>query len=77
MKDRNVFEQAEKGKKMLSPKRDLCVGEMSQLLNIYDNNRKFNSLWDIIGTAFYFGAVVGYRQAKTDEKKRVKKVHFE
>ncbi|MBQ6024726.1 MAG: hypothetical protein IJL20_03835 [Lachnospiraceae bacterium] len=60
---RNVFKQAEQGQKHLTPRRDLTIGEIKQIID--RSNTDNVDIFDLIATAFYFGVETGCRQATT------------
>ena len=70
---RNALEQADKGKAIISRPRELLLGEVQQMMNIFDKDRSYDGVYNAILTAFYFGFAVGYRQAQGDIKKRKNK----
>lgn len=62
---RNVFKQAEKGAKIISPQRDLSSSEIKVFLNSYSNStNKLEELINIISTAYYMGVYQGIEQTK-------------
>ncbi len=65
---RNVFKQAEQGKKRLSVYRDLSTGELNQIFNRYKGISPNNDTFDLIYEVFCFGLEQGYRQAKAEHK---------
>ncbi len=67
MKTRDVMKTAEQGKKLLGDSKYLMT--MPEFTQLYELSYK-EEIWDAIITAFYFGAEVGARKAKSDQKKK-------
>lgn len=71
MRNREVFKQAEQGmKRLLNQRRDLSVMEISQILDRYKNAVSLEKIIDLIASVYYFGVESGYRQAKSQHKKK-------
>lgn len=67
MKERDVLQQAEKGRKVLEkhPNADLSIGELHQFFTAFEETAKvkgcYDALWDAVGNAFKMGCAVGAR----------------
>lgn len=67
---RNVETQAEIGRNLISPKRDMVVEELEQLRKTFKAYGNINDgLFYSFSQAFYFGVAVGIRQGKAEKKK--------
>ena len=61
MKKRNIDLLAEQGKKVIDNKHgDMSITEITELIS-RANNKDESSLFNVIVTAFYMGAAVGYK----------------
>lgn len=69
---RNVFKQAEQGRKRLSVTRDLSCGELNQIFDQYKSVQPNTDTFNLIHDIFCFGLEQGYRQAKADQKAKTK-----
>lgn len=69
---RNSHKQAEMGKQILKgTKRDFSANELYQMYDIFKRDPLGDGLFNLVVEALYFGAAVGYAQAKADEKKGI------
>lgn len=70
MKERNVKEQAEQGRKLIEGTRyELSSGELEQMAAIFTGaESQADGLWNVILTAFNMGAAVGARKADADRR---------
>lgn len=65
MKERNVIEEALKGKKAISVQKDLKASEMEKIYELFKEKRKTEcegaALYDLITNTFYFGFSAGIK----------------
>lgn len=64
----------DKGREIISAKRDLSAIEILELLGAFDEDAQAasfkNALYNLIENAFYTGVAVGYKQARNEAKKK-------